>query len=58
MVIEYVLAVGMGLFYMYIFFKMTIAALFDPDFWSTSQYYNEADGERLFNSAMFLEQDD
>lgn len=58
MVIEYVLAVGMGLFYMYIFFKMTIAALFDPDFFPTGQYYNEADGERLFNSAMFLEQDD
>tara|TARA_R100001015_G_C4446535_1_gene38217 strand:- start:39 stop:209 length:171 start_codon:yes stop_codon:yes gene_type:complete len=54
----YIMGVSILGFYIIIFFRLMMSALFDPDFYTTAEQFNQADSERLFNSAMFLEQDD
>ena len=57
-IIAYMMAFSIFGFYILIFFRLMMSALFDPDFFATAEHFNQADSERLFNSAMFLEQDD
>jgi len=57
-IMAYIMGVSILGFYIIIFFRLMMSALFDPDFYTTAEQFNQADSERLFNSAMFLEQDD